>query len=141
TASRLILAGCKCRKTLDSTPKARLRGVSSCLCRKMDVKTWVLVGSLRRSTCSLALAGKSVLSDCTSALTSVATRPRMPVVFPFLPFFPFELFSSAIFRLFSAAASGKSTNGPFHASSDSSQTHDGKYAPGSLKLLGCPLGH
>src|SRR6266853_4839647 len=108
----------------------------------MEVKTGVLVGSLRRSTCSLALAGKSVLSDCKSAFTPVAARSRMPVVFPFLPFLPFfsfELFSSAIFLSFLPAHLASHPESPecaFTLQVSSSQTHDGRYAPGSLKLLG-----
>src|ERR1700738_835854 len=105
----------------------------------MEVKTWVLVGSLRRSTCSLAFAGKSVLSDCKSAFTPVAARSRMPVVFPFfpfLPFFSFELFSSAIFFSFLPAHLASPPKCAFTLQANSSQTHDGRYAPGSLKLLG-----
>src|ERR1022692_2941011 len=104
----------------------------------MEVKTWVLVGSLRRSTCSFALAGMSVLSDCISALTSLATRSMMPVD---LPFFPFGLFSSGIVFSSLWPHSGQ-THGHarlrFHSVLI---THTGKYDPGSLNLLGCPLGH
>src|SRR5579859_3897902 len=85
TASRLTLAGCRWKKTLDSTESARLRGVSSCLTRKIERKTWLFSGSLRLSISSLPLT----LIVSLRSLMSLRTRPSMP-----LPFF--SPFSSAI---------------------------------------------
>src|SRR5579862_1685729 len=80
TASRLILAGCRCRKTFDNTPSARLRGVSSCLTRSTDFQ-------------------RSVFSGCCRALSSSTARPRTTLppssrastrLLPFLPLPPLE---------------------------------------------------
>src|SRR5580693_2814001 len=59
----------------------------------MEVKSWVLVGLLRISTCSLAFAGRSVLRDSRSSLTPVLRRSTRPTDLPFLPF---GVFSSGI---------------------------------------------
>src|SRR5467141_4168476 len=62
----------------------------------MERKSWVLVGFFSNSTCSFALAGRSVLRDSRSSFTPVFRRSTKPTD---LPFFPFPLFSSGIVEL------------------------------------------
>src|ERR1700704_4326830 len=85
TASRLTLAGCRWKKTLDRTDRARLRGVSSCLTRKIDRKSCVFSGSFKPSSSSLPFS----LMTSLRSVTSWRTRSSSPVPF-------FSPFSSAI---------------------------------------------
>src|SRR5579872_6625304 len=81
TASRLTLAGCRWKKTLDRTESARLRGVSSCLTRKIERNSWLFSGSFRLSISSLPLT----LIVSLRSVTSWRTRSSNPVPF-LLPF-------------------------------------------------------
>src|SRR3984957_17310859 len=76
TASRLILAGCRCRKTLLRALRARLRGVPSCFTRRTDSQTSVFSGALMVSLSS------SVARACT-ALAPARTLATVPPPSPF----------------------------------------------------------
>src|SRR5580693_2780734 len=80
-ASRLTLAGCRWKKTLERTLRARLRGSSSCLTRNMERKSWVFSGSFSPSTCCLVFS----LSVSRSAAASAWTFSRTLVLFSLLP--------------------------------------------------------
>src|SRR5579872_4354 len=81
TASRLTLAGCRWKKTLERTESARLRGVSSCLTRKIERNSWVFSGSFKPSSSSLPFS----LIVSLRSVTSWRTRSSNPVPF-LLPF-------------------------------------------------------
>src|ERR1700674_4870 len=99
----------------------------------MEVKTWVLVGSFRPSIWSLALDGRSVLSDWTSSFMPAFTRSSRPTRLPFLPF----PFSSGIAYLFLGPC-GDERPRPSKSSEarQSNHSYADKYAPSSLNCVG-----
>src|SRR5436190_14331854 len=92
TASRLILAGCRCRKTLLRTPRARERGVSSCLTRRTDFQTSVLSACLSALISSAACV-LTARAPSANAVTGLFLAPFVgsepPAPFPGDPFVPF----------------------------------------------------
>src|ERR1017187_3839101 len=84
TASRLILAGCRCRKTFESTPSARLRGVSSCFTRRTDFQTSVFSGALMVSLSSSVARAWTALAFASTLATALPPLPE-PSPLPGLP--------------------------------------------------------
>src|ERR1700722_5455364 len=76
-ASRLTLAGCRWKKTFDSTLSAQFRGLSSFFTRNIERYSCVFSGCFSSSTCCLAFSS-SVLRR---AAASSFTLSRTPVLF------------------------------------------------------------
>src|ERR1017187_5819646 len=81
TASRLILAGCRCRKTFESTPSARLRGVSSCFTRRTDFQTSVFSGALMVAFSSSLARAWTALAPAITLATALLPSPE-PLALP-----------------------------------------------------------
>src|ERR1039457_4412430 len=84
-ASRLILAGCRCRKTLESTPRARLRGVWSCLTRRTLFQTSVFDGALTVAFNSSTARACTALASASTAASLLSLGGPSPPSLPLCP--------------------------------------------------------
>src|ERR1039457_3042407 len=84
-ASRLILAGCRCRKTLESTPRARLRGVWSCLTRRTLFQTSVFDGAFTVAFNSSTARACTALASASTAASLLSPGAPSPVLLPLCP--------------------------------------------------------
>src|ERR1043166_8953350 len=83
TASRLILAGCRCRKTFERIASERLRGSErSCETRKIDFQSCVSCGSLYSFASSIARCFRAWLPSFTrSIMLRLSSSPAVSCFF------------------------------------------------------------